>query len=285
MITETDHHSSTWSERRLELDGHAVRVATRGRGDQLPLLLITGIGAHIEMWNPFVDLLGDRPLIAFDAPGTGESDTLCRPVRMRGMARYVEQILDRLGVERVDVLGYSWGGALAQEVARRLGYRIRRLVLCATGPGLGGVPPRPLAGMLLATPTRYLHPVLMEWSLPHIAGGRTGRQRHLVREQERDRLAHAPTWSGYANQLWAIAGWSSVLWLRKLNQRILVVVGSDDPTIPVGNARIIAALAPRARLWIVPGGGHLMLIDEPWAVAGPVQRFLDWTSPRPYDRS
>lgn len=283
MVTAAE--SSTWSQQTVELEGCSIRVARRGHGDQLPLLLITGIGAHIEMWNPFVHLLGDRPLIAFDAPGTGESGTIRRPVRMGGMARIVEQLLDRLDVDRVDVLGYSWGGALAQEVARRLGYRIRRVVLCATGPGFGGIPPRPVAGMLLATPARYLHPTLLKWSLPRIAGGRTNRQRHLVHEQEDDRLAHAPTWWGYASQLYAISGWSSVPWLRKLNQRMLVIVGSDDPTIPVGNARIIAALAPRARLWIVPGGGHLMLIDEPWAVAAPVEQFLDWKSPRPYDRS
>ena len=99
MNTVTDI-PSTWSEQTLELDGRSVRVARRGHGDQLPLLLITGIGAHIEMWNPFVHLLGDRPLIAFDAPGTGESDALACPVRMRGMARVVERILDRLGVDK-----------------------------------------------------------------------------------------------------------------------------------------------------------------------------------------
>lgn len=60
-----------------------------------------------------------------------------------------------------DVLGYSFGGALAQELARRAPERVRRLVLCATAPGLGGSPPRPLAALMLATPARYYHPRLL----------------------------------------------------------------------------------------------------------------------------
>jgi pimeloyl-ACP methyl ester carboxylesterase len=82
-------------------------------------------------------------------------------------------LLDTLGLERVDVLGYSFGGGLAQELAYRAPERVRRLVLCATAPGLGGVPPKPMAALMLATPARYYHPRLLELSLAHIAGGRT----------------------------------------------------------------------------------------------------------------
>src|ERR671922_2597275 len=100
---------------------------------------------------------------------------------MPGLARVVVELLDVLGLDRVDVLGYSFGGGLAQELAHRAPDRVRRLVLCATAPGLGGVPPRPVAALMLATPARYYHPRLLELTLPHIAGGRTARERGTLR--------------------------------------------------------------------------------------------------------
>ena len=137
--------------------GLRLRVGRRGAGR--PLLLITGIGANLDMWAPFARLVDDRELIAFDPPGAGLSQRPRHPLRMQGLAQVVRELLDALGLERVDVLGYSFGGALAQELARRAPNRVRRLVLCATAPGLGGTPPRPLAALMLATPARYYHPV------------------------------------------------------------------------------------------------------------------------------
>ena len=130
-------------------------------------------------------------LIGFDPPGAGLSQRPRLPMRMGGLAAVVERLLDELGLERVDVLGYSFGGGLAQELARRAPDRVRRLVLCATGPGLGGTPPRPLAALMLATPARYYHPRLLALSVPYIAGGRTGRERGLLAAQAADSPAAA----------------------------------------------------------------------------------------------
>lgn len=133
---------------KLPGSAYAWCVAAAGR----PLLLITGIGANLDTWAPFARLAGDRELIAFDAPGAGLSQRPRRPLRMQGLSRVVRELLDALGLERVDVLGYSFGGALAQELAWRAPNRVRRLVLCATAPGLGGTPPRPLAAALIPDP-------------------------------------------------------------------------------------------------------------------------------------
>jgi pimeloyl-ACP methyl ester carboxylesterase len=96
----------------VEVDGLRLRVGTHGAGE--PLLLLTGIGANIEMWGPLAGRLPGRQLIAVDVPGTGGSSTPRRPLRMPGYARIVERVLDGRGCPSVDVLGYSWGGALAQ---------------------------------------------------------------------------------------------------------------------------------------------------------------------------
>lgn len=250
-----------------------VRVAVRGTGP--PLLLVNGIGAHLDMWAPFVRLLEGREVIAFDLPGAGLSERPRMPMRMRTLARHVGRLLDVLGHRRVDVLGYSFGGALAQELARRAPERVRRLILCATSPGLVALPPRPLAGLLLATPARYYHPMLFRLTVPRIAGGRTAREPELLRRQSGARLAHPPDPLGYAYQLFAATGWTSTPWLHGLRLPTLVIAGDDDPAIPLINARLMTRLIPGSRLLVVKGGGHLFLIDEPTSVVAAIQSFLD----------
>jgi pimeloyl-ACP methyl ester carboxylesterase len=244
------------------------RVTRAGAGR--PLLLITGIGAHVDMWRPFFDVAGGRELVAFDPPGAGRSERTPRPLRMPALARLVTELMDALELPQADVLGYSWGGGLAQELAYRHPDRVRRLVLCATGPGIGGVPPRPLAALALATPARYYHPALARLSLKLIAGGDGPRAAHT-----RERLASPPGVLGYAFQLYAAAGWTSLPWLHRLPHETLVVGGDDDPSVPFANARILAARIPRARLERIRGGGHLFLLDEPERAAAPIRAFLD----------
>jgi poly(3-hydroxyalkanoate) depolymerase len=265
--------STLFKPHTVNAGGLRLSVARHGRGR--PLLLLTGIGAHLDMWAPFARHMGERELVAFDPPGAGRSQTPLRPLRMSGLAAVVRALLDELQLERVDILGYSWGGALAQEFARRSPERVRRLVLCASGPGLGGIPPRPLAALMLATPARYYHPSLLALSLPILAGGRTAREQDALAAQARVRLQRPPHPWGYARQMYAIAGWSSLRWLHTLEPPTLVVGGEDDPSVPVGNARLLANRIPGARLHVVPGGGHLFLLDEPESVSGQIREFLD----------
>jgi poly(3-hydroxyoctanoate) depolymerase len=257
----------------VEAGGLRLRVARSGAGR--PLLLITGIGANLDMWAPLARRLADRELIAFDAPGVGLSQRPSLPLRMRRLAGIVTELMEVLGVDRADVLGYSFGGGLAQELARRSPDRVRRLVLCATAPGAGGVPPRPMAALMLATPVRYYHPRLLAFSLPRIAGGRTARDPSVLQEHAGARLGAPPDMLGYAYQLYAAAGWSSLPWLHRVKQPTLVVAGDEDPSVPLLNARMLAARLPDARLHVIKGGGHLFLLDEPDSALPRIRAFLD----------
>src|SRR4051812_14340746 len=114
-------------ERVLRVAGRRVLVRESGQGR--PLLLLNGIGAHVGMWRPLEHALGGLWLIAFDAPGTGRSPVPAAPLTFAGHAQVAEGLLDRLALERVDVLGYSFGGLVAQHLVRRAPERVRRLVL------------------------------------------------------------------------------------------------------------------------------------------------------------
>ena len=124
--------------RTIRVMGQRLKVAIRPGADgaRTPLLLMNGIGANLELLQPFVDALDPAiEVIRFDAPGVGGSPTPVWPYRFSGLAFLVGSMLDTLGYQRVDTLGLSWGGALAQHFAFLQPRRCRRLVLVSTGTG------------------------------------------------------------------------------------------------------------------------------------------------------
>src|SRR2546423_12027055 len=112
---------------------------------------------------------------------------------MRGIAGTVARLLDRLGLERVDVLGVSWGGALAQELARPHPDRVRRLVLAATSPGLIAVPGDPRVLLRMATPLRYCPARTSNGSRRCSTAGRSARLRPRVRRLGCAAISHPPS--------------------------------------------------------------------------------------------
>jgi poly(3-hydroxyoctanoate) depolymerase len=222
----------------IDIDGVPWRVATVGAGP--PLLLVNGIGAAIETWAPLEPHLAGFTVVSFDAPGAGRSGPVHPLLPMRALATRVVELLDRQGHEQLDVLGYSWGGALAQQLAYQAPERVRRLVLCGTTCGLGGTPGSPRAFAALAP--------------------RPGRPPNLV---------------GYTGQLLAIARWTSLPWLHQIGQPTLVLAGGEDPVVPLGNARLLARRIPDSRIHVVDGAGHLFMIDQAEAMAELVRWFLE----------
>jgi poly(3-hydroxyoctanoate) depolymerase len=79
---------------------------------------------------------------------------------------------------------------------------------------------------------------------------------------------------GYFYQMFAAFGWSSLLWLPRIERPALVIAADDDPIVPLVNARWIARRLPNARLHVVPGGGHLFVVTHANEVAPVVERFL-----------
>ncbi len=256
----------------VDVGGVQLRVCVRGRGR--PLLLCNGIGASLELLDPLRRALPSLETIAVDMPGSGGSPATLLPRTFGGLARLTMALLDKLGYERVDVLGVSWGGALAQELALCHGARVRKLVLAATSPGWPSVPGRPSALRALATPRRYYSPGYFDRVAPALYGGAVRDQPELLRRQGHARFLHPPSVRGYLWQVAAALSWSSVFRLPLLERPTLVLAADDDPIVPLANARLIARLARRAELRVVARGGHLFLVTHAETVGPWIEEFL-----------
>jgi poly(3-hydroxyalkanoate) depolymerase len=264
--------------RSVTAGGRTLRIAVRPGTDAAappPLLLMNGIGASLEVLEPFVDALDPRrTVIRFDVPGVGGSPRPLVPYNLATFSPVVARALTRLGFdEPVDVLGLSWGGALAQHFAVQHRNRCRRLVLAATATGTLMVPadPRVLARML--TPRRHRDPDYARSIAGEIYGGtmRTHPERAARVLHSHTRLGPR---RGYYYQLAASTGWSSLPFLKLIRQPTLIVAGDDDPIVPVVNARIMARFLPDARLHVY-SGGHIALITEADELAPVIEKFLD----------
>jgi poly(3-hydroxyalkanoate) depolymerase len=261
----------------VAVDGVRLNVHVHGSGEGPPLVLCNGIGANLELLEPVVAALTEQPgrripTIRFDAPGTGGSPATSRPLRMRRIARLLAGLIGELGYDRVDVLGISWGGALAQEFAHRNPELCRRVVLCATSMGMVMLPARPAVLLTLASPLRYFQPSRLHEVGARIYGGGFGDDAELVARFAR--TTRAPDPLGYYWQIVAGAGWTSAHYLPRLRQPVLIIAGDQDPIIPLGNAKLMATLLRAGTVHIVPGGGHLALLTHASDLVPLVHRFL-----------
>jgi poly(3-hydroxyalkanoate) depolymerase len=251
---------------------HRIRYGIR-RGDSArpPLLILNGLGANIELASPFIDALPGPTVAIFDVPGVGGSPTPPSPYRPAGIARLAAGLLDRLGYGEADVLGVSWGGAIAQQFAFQHASRCRRLVLAATATGALMVPGNPSVLVKLMSPRRYLDGAHAHRVAGEVYGGAFRREPELVSRTFRH--VRFSSKGGYYLQLAAAFGWTSLPWLPFLRQPTLIMAGADDPIVPTINARIMQWLIPDARLEILDCG-HLFLVARPVESARIVDAFL-----------
>lgn len=225
--------------------GLTLRVARWRAGmGGTPLLFLNGIGADITAAAPLLARIGEREVWTLDMPGVGGSPDALLPYAAPTMAATVMEIADRFGHRRLDLAGFSWGGAMAQQVAVQFPGRIRRLVLMATtptvaAPGIGWA--ALLDDDMLASGLR----------LP------------------------TATPLGLSYQAMAMAGWTSAPMLPRLRALpTLVLMGERDGVVPASHGRVIADLIEGATLEIVPGS-HLFPFTHAASVAARIRAFLD----------
>ncbi len=221
--------------------GHRVRI--RVQGDGPALLLLNGLTRPLESWEPVARELRGRTIISFDAPGVGRSPTPVLPLSIPQMARLATGVLDETGVDTADVLGFSHGGAVAQQLAVDAPTRVRRLVLASTSCGIGASPGSQDALRSLLPPSGA-----RAWPRPDAVG---------------------TLW-----QFLAISSWSSIPFLGAIRTPTLVVHGIRDRVVPPANSTVLAQRIPGARLVTLPAGHDLQRAGPAGSLVGAMEPFL-----------
>ena len=243
----------------------------RGKGTGRPILFFNGIGANLEILQPMAELLMEHSdVITFDMPGVGKSPDPRMPYRPRQAAKWAKAVLDHFGTHEVDVLGVSWGGGMAQQFARSYPDCARTLVLLATTPGITMVPGNLSAISRMLKPKRYSDPSYMMRNYETLYGDKVDDSARAHRER-----VTPPSKMGYAAQLVAMLGWTSLHFLPFLKQPTLIMSGDKDNIVPLINSRILKKVIPNADLKVVLGGGHLFMVSRTAEVVPIIRRFLN----------
>lgn len=254
------------------VDGRTLRVAVWRASTpthKLPILFFNGIGANIEAMAPMAELLDDRDFITFDMPGIGGSPDPVVPYNAILMARIASLLLDRFEMPIVDVMGVSWGGAMAQQFALQNNARTNKLILVATSAGMLMVPGNPAALVKMADPRRYIDPDFMAKHFKTLYGGMVGnKSEHIGR-------ITPPSKTGYFYQLMAMMGWTSAPFLPFMKTETLIMMGDDDQIVPLANGKFLNFLIPNSELFVVENGGHLFLLSHVAQSIAAIRAFLD----------
>ena len=255
-----------------------------GSGAGLPLLFLQHFTGTLDNWDPAVTdpLAQDRPVILFESAGIGRSSGKV-PETVAGMAEHAARFLDALGLTRIDVLGFSLGGMVAQVIAVKRPALLRRIILAGTGPegGVGVAMDRPdllkIFGDQQMPPSEKLLKLFFETTETSQSAGRQFVERLARRKKDID----TPTTADAAGaQLGAMAAWAKSggedhAELKKITQPALVTNGNNDIMIPTVNSFTLSAHLPNAQLIIYPDSGHGALFQHAGAFTSHVSEFLD----------
>jgi pimeloyl-ACP methyl ester carboxylesterase len=266
----------------LYVEGRGIRFAYRRLGPSTgtPLVLLQHFSGNIDAWDPAVvnALAADRPVIAFDNAGIGRS-TGQTPDSVAAMARDAITFIDLLGLSEVDLLGYSLGGCVAQQMAAEHGPLVRRLILVATAPQ--GGEEHLLAVLQEAfSNTQAPDPRLPLFFTPSSASQSAGLaflKRAKVRTEDRDTDNGSDVTNPQAKALitWCATPDPEHAILRAINQPALVVSGSHDTMLPASNAYAMFKAMSNAQLLLYPDSGHGALFQHHEVFVSHVRTFLD----------
>jgi pimeloyl-ACP methyl ester carboxylesterase len=263
-------------------DVNGIRIAYAVSGSGPSLILIMGYRLSSLAWPiAFIETLAERfTVIVFDNRGTGTSDKPTFGYEISNMALDVAGLLDHLEIARANVLGYSMGGAIAQEFVRQFPDRVLALVLCATlcgGPRAVYAPPsvvrvmRELDGLKPEEIARRI------WGVTY-SPGYLENHRELAEDQMRREIA-APTPLHAADlQYQAFAEFDCSKALPNIKAPTLVLTGALDQLVSPQNSKFIASLIPGASLIVIPGCGHRMMWEATEECVGFVTEFLTGVS-------
>jgi pimeloyl-ACP methyl ester carboxylesterase len=262
---------------------YAYRDTGSDATDGVPLVLLQHFRGNLDNWDPaLIDALAPgRRVITFDNTGVGGS-TGTTPDTIEQMAREAIAFLTALDISHADLLGFSIGSFVAQQIALTRPALVRRLVLASSAPqgavGMHGWAPEVIGaiGAPHTTPEAYLSVFFTASAASKHAGGEA-LQRMYSRTQDRD---DATTWATREAQYDAVCAWgipdhARLQRLTALTMPVFVANGDLDPMILPRYSYLLAGLIPRARLKIYPDAAHGFLFQHHAEFAADVRAFLN----------
>ncbi|HXH77550.1 alpha/beta fold hydrolase [Nocardioides sp.] len=280
----------------VEIHGHRRAFVRVGSGPAL--LLLHGLGCDHTTWSPVIESLATRyTVIAPDLLGHGSSDKPRADYSVGGYANGMRDLLTVLGIEQVTVVGHSFGGGVAMQFAYQFPERTERLVLVSSG-GLGPE----VSPAIRAITTPGFQQVMGLLTLPGIRHVSTAGMRALAATGKvslRDLAEVAEIYDSFKDRrsraairhvVRAVVDWKGQI--ISMSDRayltdampMCVVWGRHDTTIPVRHASNAAALAPTARIEVIPNSGHFPHKDHPQRFVKIINEFIRSTEPASYDR-
>jgi pimeloyl-ACP methyl ester carboxylesterase len=266
----------------LYVEGSGIRFAYRQLGPSTgtPLILLQHFSGNIDAWDPAVvnALAADRPVIAFDNAGVGRS-TGQTPDNVPAMAHDAVTFINLLELSEVDLLGFSLGGCVAQQMAAENGRLVRKLIVAGTAPK-GGEEHllSVLQEALSKTDAPDLRlPLFFTASSASQAAGLAFLKRAKVRKEDRDTDNGSAVTDPQAKALitWCATPDPEYAMLRAIKQPTLVACGGNDTMLPAENAYAMFKAMSSAHLMLYPDSGHGALFQHHEAFVSHVRTFLD----------
>ncbi len=254
-------------------------------GSGAPLLMLNGTGSPMNEWDPalLAQLQNSRQVIVVDYPGLGLSGPAPSRWSFAKAADWMADFTETIAPgEQIDVLGWSMGGFVAQQLAVRHPDLIRKLVLAATNPGGPNAQLGPLWVQKLDSASDEGDQAFLKTNFPETPAAQSKGRAFLMR------LAKAVKSGAYPGERVPMATYNAMVaaedpWLssagnaralRTLRTPTLVITGAADVVTPAQNSRDIARMIPGAQLKLVSGAGHSFLFQDPARTARTVDSFL-----------
>jgi pimeloyl-ACP methyl ester carboxylesterase len=255
--------SSNVTERLVQVGQIQARVLVAGTGD--PVLFLHGAGGL--WWDPFLDALAEgHTVYAVEHPGGGESDALSHLPGIWELVLFYDELLDALELDTVQVVGHSFGGMVAAELASNSPKRVSKLVLIAPIgfwrddtpiPDIAGIPPETLPGLVLADPASPLAAMLTPPA-----------------DDPQALFEAAMRMASVLHFIWPIPDKGLDRRIHRLSAPTLLIWGAQDKLVDPVYAEEFTSRLRDSRLELVQGAGHLPQLEAPDAVRRHVLGFL-----------
>jgi pimeloyl-ACP methyl ester carboxylesterase len=265
------------STRYIETSSGKLAYRVTGTAGGIPLLLTCRFRGTLDDWDPtFIDALAqDRTVITFDNAGIGRSEGEV-PTSIAGMADVAAELVKVLGLGKVDLLGWSLGGLVAQTVALNHRDLVRRLIVAGSSPGgiTDGPQQHPRVREVMAHPVNGEDDFLFMFFPETDTARAAGRAYYKRLESLADRGPGVSAQS-FMNQIKAFSTWPGVRErLPELTIPVLVANGQHDVMIPAYRSYVLAQEVSNGKLVLYPNAGHAFLFQYAKSFATEVAEFL-----------